>query len=132
IVIFETSAARTVTVTGKYVPTSTAAECHEWSNSITQEFEDTPKFQDEWNSKTPTLKSADGSLSEWWSIDTYYVDALISGNPVVIELYAQDTLNCDRIWAVLNSVEMSAAVDGVVETAVSYESTNKMLMSYAS
>lgn len=121
-----------VTVTGYYVPTSTAAECHEWSNSITQDFEDTPRFQDEWNRKTPTLKSASGSLSEWYNVDTYFSDALIAGNPVVIELYAQDTLNPDRVWGVLNSVEMSAAVDGVAETSVSYESTNKMLISYTS
>jgi hypothetical protein len=131
VVIFDTSSVRTVTVSGKYVPTSTAAECHEWSLKINQDTEDTTAFQDDWIKKTPTLKSAEGSLSRWFNVDKYFQNALVSGLPVVIELYPQDTLNPDRVWGVLNSSEMSAAVDGASEESVSFESTNKMLMSYA-
>lgn len=130
LVIFDTSATRTVTVTGKYVPTATAAECHEYSYSITQETTDTPKFGDEWNVKTPTIKGAEGSLSRWFSIDSYFATALISGAPVLIEFYPQDTLNPDRMWGILTSDEMSAAVDGAVDESVSFESTYKMLMQY--
>lgn len=131
IIIFDTPAIRTVTVTGKYVPTSTAAECKEWSNTINADMLDVTKFQDDWLVKQQGLKSCEGSLSRWLTIDTYFFDALIAGLPVVIEMYAQDTLNPDRVWAILNSVEMSAAVDGALEEAVSFESTNKMLASYA-
>ncbi|MGF9711714.1 hypothetical protein [Paenibacillus naphthalenovorans] len=129
-VIFDTSAVRTVTVTGKYVPTSTAAECYEWSINLNGELIDVTKFQDEWATKIQGLKSAEGSLSRWYNVDRYFSNALISGSPVIVEMYTQDTLNPDRIWALINSDEMSAAVDGASEEAVSFESTDKMLVNY--
>jgi hypothetical protein len=131
-VIFDTAAVRTVTVTGYYIPMSTAAECKEWSNTINGEMVDTTAFQADWNSRIQGLKMAEGSLSRWLTVDTYFFDALVSGKPVVIELFAQDTLNPDRMWAIINSTEMSAVIDGANEEAVSFESTNKMLMSYVS
>jgi hypothetical protein len=129
---YSTAVSRTIRITGNYLPMSTAAECKEWSLTANGSMIDTTKFQQDWISKIQGLKSAEGSLSQWWSIDTYFIDALISGNPVVIELYAQDTLDPDRVWALLNSSEISAAVDGAVEEAVSFESTDKLLMAYAS
>jgi hypothetical protein len=116
-----------IRVSGDYLPMSTAAECYEWSSNITGGTIDVTKFQAEWSEKIQGLKSAEGSLSRWWDIDTYFTDALISGNPIVIELYAQDDLEPDKIWAILTSDEMSAAVDGAVEDAVSFESTEKLL-----
>lgn len=130
-VIFDTAAVRTVTVSGKYVPTSTAAECKEYSLTISGDTIDVTKFQDDFLTKIQGLKSAEGSLSRWFNADDYFATALVSGAPVVIEMYAQDTLNPDRVWAILNSVEMGAVVDGAVEESVGFESTNKMLMSYA-
>jgi hypothetical protein len=130
-VIFDTSSVRTVTVTGKYVPTSTAAECHEFSLKINGETIDVTKFGDDFLTKIQGMKSAEGSLSKWFTTDRYFSNALVAGSPVVIEIYPQDTLNPDRIWAVLTGDEVSAAVDGATDVSVSFESTNKMLMSYA-
>lgn len=131
-VIFTSAAVRTVTVSGKYIPTATAAECYEWSLTANAELLDVTKFQDDWTSKIQGLKSAEGSLSRWFNIDGYFANALLSGAPVVIECYTQDTLLPERVWALINSSEMSAAVDGAAEESVSFESSNKMLMQYAS
>lgn len=131
-VTYTTAVSRTIRISGDYLPMSTAAECKEWSLNVNGDLIDTTKFQQNWMSKIQGLKSAEGSLSQWWSIDTYFVDALLSGNPVVIELYAQDTLEPDRLFAHINSDEMSAAVDGAVEESVSFESTDELLMAYAS
>lgn len=120
-------ATRVITVTSQYVPLSVAAECHEYTLTINGEPKDVTAFQANWLSKIQGLKSAEGSLSRWWDIDTYFVDALTAGNPIVLELYAQSDLEPDRLWAILNSSEMSAAVDGVVEDSVSFESTDKLL-----
>lgn len=130
-VIFDTSSVRTVTVTGKYVPTSTAAECHEYSLTINGETIDVTKFGDDYVRKIQGMKSAEGSLSSWFNVDRYFSTALLSGLPVVIEIYPQDTLNPDRVWGVLTGEEISSAVEGAVDASVSFESTNKMLMSYS-
>lgn len=121
-----------VTVSGQYLPLSIAAECHEWSFTINGENIDVTRFQDDWNRRKQGLKSGEGSLSRWWDTDTYFADALIAGDPVVIELYAQDDLNPDRVFAMLNSDEMSAAVDGAVDDSVSFESTDELLAAYVS
>lgn len=129
-VIFDTASVRTVTVSGKYIPTSTAAECHEWSLKINAETQDVTSFGDDFVKKIQTMKSAEGSLSKWFSTDRYFANALVAGLPLVIELYPQDTLNPDRVWGVLTGDETSAAVSGASDVSVSFESTNKMLMSY--
>lgn len=119
-----------IRVSGQYLPMSTAAECHEWDSTINGDLIDVTRFQSDWTEKIQGLKSAEGSLSRWWNIDTYFTDSLIAGKPVVIELYAQDSFEPDKIWAILTSDEMSAAVDGAVEDEVSYESTDEMLAAY--
>jgi hypothetical protein len=129
-VVFDAAAVRTVAVSGDYIPTSAAAECKEWSLNISGESIDTTKFQDDWNTRIQGLKSAEGSLSRWLTTDRYFYNALISGAPIIVELYPQDSLRPDRLWAIINSDEMSAAIDGANEEAVSFESSDRMLMNY--
>lgn len=126
-VTYESAVSRTILISGSYLPMSTAAECREYSLTINGDPIDVTRFGDDWLRKIQGLKSAKGSLSRWWDTDTYFVDALIAGDPVVIELYAQNDQDPDRLWAILNSSEMSAAVDGAVEDSVSFESTNELL-----
>ncbi|BBN97505.1 hypothetical protein [Sporolactobacillus terrae] len=117
-----------IRVSGKYIPTSTAAGCHEWSLTINNASISVPVFSSEWDEKISGLKSAEGSVSDWWNIDPYFADALLSGNPIILELYPQQGFNPFRLWSVLNSKEMSAAVDGAVEDEVSFESTNEIIL----
>lgn len=118
---------RDITVSGQYLPMSTAAECREFSLTINGETIDITAFQSDWLTKIQGLKSAEGSLSKWWETDTYFQDALIAGNPVVLELYEQSDLEPERLWVLINSSEISAAVDGAVEVSVSFESTDELL-----
>lgn len=119
-----------IRVSGQYLPMSVAAECKEWKGTISADPIDVTPFQSDWVVKVPGLLSGEGSLSRWWNIDTYFADSLLAGKPVVIELYGQDNLDPDKIWAILTSDEMSAAVDGAVEDSVSFESTDELLASY--
>lgn len=130
-VIYSTAVSRTILVTGSYLTTTTAAECKEYKITIDSNNIDVTKFQDDWLVKVQGLLSASGSLSRWKTTDTTFYDALTAGLPVVIELYSQDTNNPDRMFAILNKAEMSAAVAGANEEAVSFESTNKMLAAYS-
>jgi hypothetical protein len=130
-VIYPAATARTILVSGSYLTTTTAAECKDYKVTIDSSNIDVTKFQDDWLVKIQGLLSASGSLSRWLTIDTTFYDALIAGLPIVIELYSQDTNNPDRMFAILNKNEMSAAVAGALEEAVSFESTNKMLAAYS-
>lgn len=121
-----------ITVSGKYIPVSTAAECKEYKLTINSDTIDVTKFQDDWIGKIQGLKSAEGSLSRWLTTDTYFQDALIAGLPVVIELYSQSTNTPDRLFAILSKDEMAAVVAGANEESVSFESTDKMLAAYSS
>lgn len=117
-----------VRVSGKYIPTSTAAECHEWSLTINNASISVPVFLEEWDRKISGLKDASGSISKWWSIDPFFSDALLSGKQIILELYPQEGYNPFRLWVLLNSKEMEAAVDGAVDDTVSFESTDEMIL----
>lgn len=130
-IVYGSALSRTIRVSAAYIPTSIAAECKEYKLAINGESVDVTKFQDDWLTKIQGLKSAEGSLSRWLTTDTFFSAALIAGLPVVIELYSQDTNTPDRLFAILNKVEMSAVIAGANEEAVSFESTDKMLMAYS-
>jgi len=127
-IIFDNVETGTVTVTGKYVPTTTVAEAHEYSIALNADTLEVTRFQDEYKRKIPGLLDGSGSISDWDVIDTYFVDNLISGKPVVIELYPQSTLEPTRMFAILESTEMSAAVSGEQDKSVSFSSTEKMIV----
>ncbi|ATW27947.1 hypothetical protein [Candidatus Formimonas warabiya] len=118
----------TVTVTGQYLPMSAAAEAHEWKLTMEAENLEVTPFQAVYRTKIQGLKGASGSISQWNVIDRYYYNALVGGNPLVLELYPQDTLTPLKIWAVLNSDELSAALDAAQDEAVSFESTEDLLI----
>lgn len=117
-----------IRVSGSYIPLSVAAECTEWKISKNANLLDVTKFQDDWISKIQGLKSAKGSLSRWLTVDTFFYDSLISGDPVVLELFAQDSLVPDRLWAILDSDQMEAKVASANNESVSFESDEEMLV----
>lgn len=127
-VVFDSVQTGVVTVSGKYVPTSQAAEAHKYSLNLEGESLDNTRFQDEYKRRIQGLKSASGTISQWVTIDTYFINALISGKPVVLELYPQATMEPFRLFAILESDEMSAAVTGQQDESVSFVSTEKMFI----
>ncbi len=72
-------------------------------------------------------KFASGSISSWDVVDSYFRDALTSGDPVVLEFRGQDSGDPQRVWALLENTEMAAAIDSPQEETVSYISTDKLL-----
>lgn len=111
--------------TGKYLPMATAAECRDFSLSLSGNNVSVASFGTEWEKRLATTKDVSGSLSRWASTDKYFRDNLTGGKEVVIEFWHDSTLADPdfRIWAVLASDEMSAAIDGAQEEAVEFEGT---------
>lgn len=116
-----------IKVSGKYLTMSTAAYAHEFSYSRACEPLAVTTFGDTHINRIPGLKSASGSLKQFDVTDTYFIDALLIGNPVVIEFRAQASGNPLRLWAYLDSSELSAAINNPQEESVSFSSTDELL-----
>lgn len=124
-VIFATAqaAGTQIRVSGSYLPLSIAAECKEYSYSLQGDNQDASSFGADFIKRKQGLKDISGSLSQWY-VDTYFKDALTSGEPIVLEIYADSSANYDfRVWALLAKDEISSAVDGLIEAKVEFEGT---------
>ena len=76
------------------------------------------------DSYAETSLSKSGTLTHINVIDETFSDALAAGDPVVIETRGTAALEPDRVLAMLNSNQISAAVDGLQSAVVSWTSTD--------
>lgn len=124
-VTFESSdAGRVITVSGDYLPLSAAAEAKDYNYGMTATLLDDSAFGDSWRTRVQGLKAIAGKLGRWLSADTVFSDALTDDTPVVIEMYSNGAITRDFIfWATINSDEMQAPLQGLLEESVSFEGT---------
>lgn len=121
-VTFTTATPRTITITGKYLPMTTAAYAHVMSHSKVCDLLDYNRFGQTNKSRIPGLKSASGTLSQFNVADTYYATALAAGVPIVLEILSATGDLPDRYWALLESDELQAAIDGVQDEVITWVS----------
>lgn len=119
------AAGTVVQVSGSYLALSVAAEAKEYSYTLAGNNQDATHFSgDGYTRRAQGLKDVTGSLSQWTTADRYFQDALTDGRPVVLEFYSDAGEAPElRVWALVSSSEMSAAVDGLQETSVEWEGT---------
>ena len=118
---------RVITVTGYYLPMTVAAYANAASESRNVDMLDSTVFGDTYKSRVAGLKSASGTLSQFDVTDTTYIDALTAGEPVVIEKRTLSTDEPDRYWALLESSEVAAAVEGLQNESISWVSYDSWL-----
>lgn len=118
-------AAAVVTVSGSYLPLSTAAEAKSYRYSVNGVVASKAAFGASWDTNLAGIKNVAGSLSEWHDpADTYFTDALVAGSPVVIEFWSNSAGAFDaKCWALLDSTGISAVLTGNVEESVSFVGT---------
>lgn len=121
-----------ITVSGSYLPRMELTEAHEYSLTINGETLDNTKFGSNFTTKQQGLKSAEGSLSEFFNTQQYLLKDLIEDNTVVIEFFQNrnDTTKYYRLFAKITSDELSAPVADLVDMSISFESTNNMVAEY--
>lgn len=113
-----------VTVSGDYLPLSTAAEAKEYSYEISKDVLDDTAFGDSYRTKVPGLMSVSGSISRWYSTDTYFSDAVQSDTPVVLEMWSDSSASFDcRLWAFISRDGTTAPLKGLVDESVSFIGT---------
>ena len=114
---------------GNYLPLSTATYAHDFSYSKGVELMEVNKFGDDYKSRLAGTKFASGTLSQWDVTTDYYKDALTAGDPVVIEFLYETGASPTRCFALLESVEMQAAINNPQDEVVSFISTDELLNS---
>ena len=113
-----------IRVSTSYLPLATAAEAKEFSYTFTGNNLDASTFGSTFVLRQQGQRDITGSLSMWTTTDRTFEDALTADRPVVLEFYSDSGASADfRVWALVNSDEISAAVDGLAETAVEWEGT---------
>ena len=121
-VTYLTNVSRVIKISGSYLPMTTAAYANSSSTNKTAEVLDVTTFGLTHKKRIAGLKSASGTLSQFDVADTTYSAALTAGVPIVIESRTVSTEEPDRFWALLESDEVKAAVDGVQDETVSWVS----------
>lgn len=129
-IIFSTSSVRTVTVSGTYVPISVVTEANEFSVNLNAELIDTTRFVSSgYVEKTSGLKSAEGSISEFYDTNYIFEDKLTAGSDVFVEV-DPDGSNSIIMFAKIVSSETSAGIKDAVTTSISFESVGNANISY--
>jgi len=118
---------RVITVTGKYLPMTVAAYANNMGKSKAVDLLDTSAFGLTHKKRRAGLKSASGTINQINLTDTTFADALTAGEPIVLEINDGPTSEPNRYRALLESSEISAAVDGLQEEAVSWTSKDAWL-----
>lgn len=112
---------------GNYLPLSAAAYAHEFSYARGVDLMEVNKFGDTYKSRLAGLKFASGTLSQWDATSEYYADALVAGDPVIIEFLYETGADPIRVWALLESLEMAAAIADPQNQIVTFISTDELL-----
>lgn len=110
-----------VTITGKYLPLSNAAEAYEFSYTLEADNQTAPVFQSDWQRRIQAKIDFTASLSQYYA-DKTFIQKLIDGNIVIVEFYINGNLDI-KAWSILSSGEPSASADGLVEEAIEFEGT---------
>ena len=127
-IVFDADPGGGVTVSGKYVTLTAVATANEYDYSLENDFEDITPFKSEYKKKKVVMSGMTGSVGKFRELDNYFIDQLISGDPVVIEFYVDEVEDPVRVFALLDSDEIAAAANGIQSEKISFVSTTKMII----
>lgn len=120
-------ATRVITVNAYYLPMSTVASAHIATFGEGCNLMELPKFNQTYMGRLKGQRYSYGTLNQWDIADTYFTSALTTGDPVVIETRPHSSESPKRMFALLESVEMTAALNSPQDMAVSFISTGEYL-----
>lgn len=121
-VVFTTNASRTITVSGARLTMSAVATASSLSVSETCDLADVTPFTATHKKRIAGLKSASGTLTEFDVADTVFIDAILAAEFLILDIYEVSTAQPKRYWAVFESSELQAAVEGAQTQVLSWQS----------
>lgn len=118
--------ASVITVSGKYLPLSTAAGCREYTINRARALIDVTDFDvvDDFKKNLAGKKDASGTLGVWYQNDSYFFDAMDADAPIVLEFYAdRNSAFTMRAWTNLTKCGISSAQDSAVDHPIEWSGT---------
>lgn len=110
----------TITVTGTYLPVSTAAQAKTYSYALSANNLDVTKFGDTLRTRIQGMKDIKGSANSW-KVDTYFTDALNAAVPIVLEFWIDTNSTFDmRAWAMLDNATVQSVLTGAVDVPITF------------
>lgn len=126
-IIFNVAGARTITVTGAFLPTHVISQAFEYNYSLEASNEDSTTFGKQFINREQTLKDITASISKFYDISNYFYDKLTTDEEFILEFYTDGSMQPDiRAWVKISSDNPTAAVDGLVEETIDFEGTNDL------
>lgn len=120
-----------VTVSGAFVSVVTAVQTREFTLTLDRELDDVTVFESAgWRERLAGVGGAAGTLSGFYDADNLFTDRLLQQKPLVLELQPDGANDGEvfSMYVVMESQELAAAVEGAVETSVSWESDGEILV----
>ena len=115
---YDSATARTIRVTGNYYPMAAAAYATSMSIKRAVEVAETPRFLQTNKTRITGLHMASGTLTDFDVPDTTFLDALTSGDLLVVERRRNNAGQPDRYWASIDSDEIQAAIGAEAQKRV--------------
>jgi hypothetical protein len=118
-----------VTLDGAYLPLSVAIGSKNYSYSLMKQALVDTDFDGAnsnggFNTYQTGLFDVEGSIGRRITADTSMRDALLAGDPVVIQLFADRAAAADlTVWALLDKNALVAALDGMQEGTIEFKGT---------
>jgi hypothetical protein len=121
-----------ITVSGAYVTVTTAVEVRDYSLSLNSEIVDVTWLNPDlegFRERLANIIDATGTLSGFYNVNNLLTDKILQQRPTVIEMQADaDEDEIFAVYAFLESEELSAAIEGAVETSVGWQSSGEILV----
>jgi hypothetical protein len=119
-----------ITVSGAYVTVVIAAECNEYTLTNESEVIDVTVFEsDGWRERLAGILGASGTVSGFWVVNNLFTPRLLAQKPLILELQAnKNDPEVYAMYVVIESQELAPAVEGAVETSVSWQSDGDILI----
>jgi hypothetical protein len=116
--------ASVITVSGSYLPLSTAAGEKQFTTTRDRTLIDVSDFGSDWKKFLGGMLNVTGSLGVWYQNDSYFFDAMDGETPVVLEFFADSTAAFTmRVWTTLTKAALSASVDAAIDESIDWSGT---------
>jgi hypothetical protein len=120
---FATADTRTITIAGACLTMSTVATASSLSVNESSDLLDITPFNGVgYRKRKAGLKSASGTITEFDVADETFTDAIISAEFLILDIYEVSHALPKRYWAVFESSELQAAVEGAQTQVLSWQS----------
>lgn len=113
-----------VTLSGNYVTTSVVAYAHKYSLKEAVDVYDVTRFIDTYERVKAGKQTAEGKMSSFDVIDTFFIGALRNSKAVFLEFDAyEEDPDPMKMWAIISEISKEAEINGIQDSELSFKST---------